>query len=573
MLNSETKTKLFPRGTAKTKGKGRRSVSYNGEIFVILPHKREGFHIRLPYDPDHLSDTNPYMTEWVEGLHHPGKDVAQIELTAKDQAWWDNNKYKVKFDEPDHSDHLHPTAEESREVFEILTKWSEQEGVPINADGKSVQPGVIAHGAENRTVDVLVRTIMAQGTSNENALAAQEEMREAYPYFVDGKWVKGDVPNYHMMRRQSHTKLWKVIKHAGLAFKRAQYILGCLNIVYEYNLAPINAAHDFEIPTDLELGQEPDTAQFVPGMLSLDLVCAMSKVDALNFFLQVPGIGVKTTICIMEFSLGFSLCAVDTHVMKLATWLGHLPKGMTNEIKAFNHLDGRYPNEVKHALHQLYWHHAQLCPRCKRKAKRDDVVEGEKPCPIEHLVTREGGMGSKTGRSVSPKAVKPEIAKRRAEQAKKVADKAELQKKKRATRVTKSKKSPSPTTKPKKVYVKKGAYYHDFQAYKDEAEAAIAGYELWEHPIDDNFASGSSHTKTKRVWRLKRTGDDWEALINDNVKMNAAEVLEAEVQELEAKEDGDLGVDEEVAEEVVEDGDVDMEDVKPEEEDYVSVEV
>ena len=501
---------------------------------------------------------------WFESLADP-RETAK--LFTKDQGWWDNNKYKVKFDAMDLGE-SHPTPEEAREAFEILTKWSEEEGVPINADGKSVQAGVIAHGAENRTVDVLVRTIMAQGTSNEIALAAQEEMREAYPYMVDGKWVKGDVPNYHMMLAQSHAKLWKVIKHAGLARKRAHYILDTLRIVYEYNLAPHNARHDFNVPADIELGQEPDIAEFIPGMLSIDSVCAMSKGDALNFLLQMPGIGVKTAICIMEFSLGFALCAVDTHVMKLATWLGHLPKGMTNEIKAFNHLDGRYPDEIKHALHQLFWHHAQLCSRCKRKAKQDDVVEGEKTCPIEHLVIREGGMGSKTGRTASPKVVKPEVGKKRAEQAKKLAEKAETQKNKRATRVTKPKKSSSPTSKPKKVSVKKGAYYHVIGAYKDASEAEAAGYELWEVPIDDNFASGSSHTKTRKVWRQKRSQEDYEALINDKVKINVEDMLQAEVEELEAKKDAGAEAEEAITEGV----DVEMEDVKPEEDDYVFVE-
>lgn len=56
-------------------------------------------------------------------------------------------------------------------------------------------------------------------------------------------------------------------------------------------------------------------------------------------------------------------------------------------------LEGRMPDNLKHLLHQAFWHHPQLCKRCKLDFARDDPGfdengDSREPCPLEHLMTR-----------------------------------------------------------------------------------------------------------------------------------------------------------------------------------------
>lgn len=425
--------------------------------------------VKLKINLNALKQHTPELDQWASDLPVVSVSIpTPTSATTKKMpaSYWDNRDYKVKFGETPHKT-FGPSHAQAYEVFYILSKSLREKGIFVDCDGV-VKGGAVGptHGADTRSVDILVRTIMAQGTNNTIALASQQEMREYFTYTVDGEEVVGKIPNYHRMLQCPQQELFDVIKHAGFGGKRSIYIKSALQTVYDKNLAIIRSKNGGELPVGLELGQPLNVGHFVPGLLSLDFVTEMSKTEAFNFLADMIGIGVKTSICILEFNFGFPLCAVDTHIMKMATWLKHIPESVKTETACFNHLDAMYPDDIKHALHQVFWHHAQVCRRCKRKAAKDDIKEDEEVCPIEHLLERKGGKHSRTTRKFPSTSPKPRVAS------------AKVEKK-----------------------------YKALSAFKTEAAAKAAGYALWEYAMDDDFASGSVNTTMRKLYRKVKAMD------------------------------------------------------------------
>ncbi|KPI40785.1 putative DNA glycosylase [Cyphellophora attinorum] len=483
--------KAPPKPTAKLKAPrkypkaGVKSSAKQGAAAARGPmnsHVANTFRIKLSIDLEKLGKTRPALYNWYESLKPaPVEKLARV--TSADRHFWDHFHYKVKFGESPWPSLLSPTYDQSYEVFNILVDWLHKEHkIFVDKDGSS-SAGENRTNTDDRTIDVIVRTIMAQGTTNELALTAQQEMRVAYPYSVNGQNVVGSVPNYHLMRVQGEARLRGVIDLAGFGNKRPAFIMATLDTIYERNIANVKAHNNCEIPPNTEMGQPANVGYFVPGMLSIEELISMDKIDVHNLLLSIPGIGVKTAHCVMAFNLGIDINAVDTHVMKAARNLNWLADHIKTEIKAFNHLDGRLPPGYKRGIHQVLWHHGVLCKRCKRNAAKDDVREGEPACPIEHLVTR---RDTKEASQSSPRQ---------------------------------RKKSESPKAKVVKVKGKK--VYLEFDAFASSEEAAAAGYAAFDVPIDDDFDSGSANTRIWKRWRL----------------IKAEEVVEEEVEEVDEEEE------------------------------------
>ena len=129
---------------------------------------------------------------------------------------------------------------------------------------------------------------------------------------------------------------------------------------------------------------------------------ALSDNDAFNTFLTYPGIGVKTSSCVMLFCMKRPSFAVDTHVFRLCKWLGWVPENATRD-KTFSHCEVMIPNELKYGLHQLFIKHGKSCGRCR--AITGESSEGwEKGCVIDHLVKRTGAK--KGGKDIPVKGGK-----------------------------------------------------------------------------------------------------------------------------------------------------------------------
>jgi len=93
-----------------------------------------------------------------------------------------------------------------------------------------------------------------------------------------------------------------------------------------------------------------------------------STSEALNYLMELPGVGLKTAACVLLFYLNRPVFAVDTHVHRITRRLGWVPPRYSPE-DACRALDPLIPNELKYSLHvNLIAHGRQVCrarrPRC-----------------------------------------------------------------------------------------------------------------------------------------------------------------------------------------------------------------
>lgn len=362
---------------------------------------------------------------------------------------WDNKDFRFKFGFTRYPDHQAPTHDEAAAVFDLLRADLAARGVTVGPDERGPGGQGPAHGSAARvTVDAMARTLLSQATSNENALFVQDLLIKKYTYTVDGHEVQGRYPNYHTIHAGSAADLQPVIRACGLQEKRAKQIKAFLDIVYKANTVD-NPDWD-----GVHSGNAPNAPDFVPGLLSLAFLDSLSKVDLLNWLLAREGVGLKTAHCLMEFSYGMPICAVDTHVHFMAGALGWIPKECKTADDTAMHLDARLPDSLKHHLHQAFWNHRQHCGPCKKaggeKANRADTAQ----CVLEDRVQRRDTREYRRGKTA---------------------------------KVSKTTRKLSQSKRFSALSAKK---------------AAAAGYILEEFEWNDDFAAGSVNKKTRQVWKL-----------------------------------------------------------------------
>lgn len=284
-----------------------------------------------------------------------------------------SNNYKMKLGWTPFPQYTKPSARDCWQVFRILQKDLKDKGIAvINIDEKAQASGAEGplHAADGASVNSIVKTILSQATDNELALTQEAILKETFRYSYQGEMVVGKVPNYHAIRRASEADVEAAIRHGGLSTSKSIKIKQVLDIVYNENAQRLAAANE---PILDEPQEEPD---FVPGMLSLDFLHGMNAQDTLDWLLRLPGVGVKTAYCILQFNLKIPAYAVDTHVMQMAKILGWLPPWASTSLnKACIHLDSRVPDRLKYGLHQVKWHHRQNCSTC-------GTIKNNSPCPL-----------------------------------------------------------------------------------------------------------------------------------------------------------------------------------------------
>lgn len=87
-----------------------------------------------------------------------------------------------------------------------------------------------------------------------------------------------------------------------------------------------------------------------------------------DYLTSLPGVGPKTAACVLVFAMGRPAFPVDTHVHRIATRLGWIPRGTTAEL-AYRLLSQAVPAELRYDLHLAFIVHGRtVCtaqrPRC-----------------------------------------------------------------------------------------------------------------------------------------------------------------------------------------------------------------
>jgi endonuclease III len=391
------------------------------------------------------------------------------------EGGWDNKKYRFSFNYTPFPDHNKPTHDDARAVYKILEDDLEKRSIAAGDKERGNGP---AHGQEqNLTVDHIVRVYMAQATNNETALAVQSLLRKTATFTVNGKKVIGKVPNYHRVRLWSQEKLKGIVATGGFYEARSSNILACLDRIYQLNCSMLPSLEG------VEKGQVPNTGVFVPGLLSLSFMYDWDMKKAMDWLLALPGYGVKSAFCILEFNLGFNLCAVDTHVLNMAAALRWIPEEIYEKADpACMHLDVRLPIDLKHKLHQAVWNHRRLCKACSTPAEEEVKPEDAAQCPFSEILKRV---------RTKKKASRPK------REAKEKVEKADGEEK------VVMKKGYKSGGAEKVVKEKKLSAFLKWDKFDSVGEAAQAGYEPLEIDVDDDFAAGSVNQEVKCKWVLK----------------------------------------------------------------------
>ncbi|MGH2923781.1 MAG: endonuclease III domain-containing protein [Solirubrobacterales bacterium] len=202
-----------------------------------------------------------------------------------------------------------------RRVLAIRDRLRELYGRPVNRP----------HG---HPIAELVRTVLSQNTNDRNRDVAYERMRQRFP-------------TWEQVRDAPTDELIEALRPGGLAVTKAPRIQRILS----------------------GLGDHPD----------LDWLASAPRDRAMEFLVDLPGVGRKTAACVLIFSFDRPEVPVDTHVHRVGGRLG-LFRERASFDEAHDEMLAITPPEDAYELHiNLIRHGRAICrprPRCRECALR-----------------------------------------------------------------------------------------------------------------------------------------------------------------------------------------------------------
>ena len=175
--------------------------------------------------------------------------------------------------------------------------------------------------------DELILTILSQNTNDINRDRAFESLKNRFPRWADVAVAKP-------------SEIAKAIHVGGLSAIKSRRIKKILGQIREKS-------------TDY----------------SLSFLENMSDDEIREYLAGFSGVGPKTAACVMLFSLGRKAMPVDTHVFRVGTRLGLIPKGYTAEKAHFWFQELNLPLDILAFHLNLIKHGRNLCrpqtPKCE----------------------------------------------------------------------------------------------------------------------------------------------------------------------------------------------------------------
>lgn len=190
----------------------------------------------------------------------------------------------------------------------------------------------------------LIATILSQNTSDVNSDRAYAALRAAYP-------------TWEAVLQADPDEVASVIRSGGLALLKTRRIQAILQVI-----------------------------QARYGRLSLEFLIDMPMPAARAFLAEFPGVGPKTIACVLLFACGHPAFPVDTHVHRVTTRLGWLPRGCTAE-RAHAVLEPLIPSAKVYSAHvNLIRHGRTVCkarqPDCTHCDLRRLCAFAQPPTPL-----------------------------------------------------------------------------------------------------------------------------------------------------------------------------------------------
>jgi len=156
-------------------------------------------------------------------------------------------------------------------------------------------------------VDMLIGTILSQNTNDRNSYKAFLKLKEKYK-------------SWDEVARQPITKIESYIRIAGLGKQKSSSIKNFLSsILNKY------------------------------GQISLEHIKLMSDKQILSELTGYSGVGIKTAMCVLLFSLRRNVCPVDTHVHRTVNRIGIVNTKTPDKTSAILNLN--MPEGIAHQFH------------------------------------------------------------------------------------------------------------------------------------------------------------------------------------------------------------------------------
>jgi len=176
-------------------------------------------------------------------------------------------------------------------------------------------------------LDILIRTILSQNTSDANSGRAFDGLKERFR-------------DWDAARRASVRQLEQAIRVGGLAKIKSRRIKRILSQIHD----------DY-------------------GKMSLAPLCGMGSEEAATALLAFDGVGPKTVNCVLLFGFGMNVFPVDTHILRISKRLDLIPQGATLE-RAHTLWAEFLPDGLAYSLHlNLIMHGRRIChartPKCE----------------------------------------------------------------------------------------------------------------------------------------------------------------------------------------------------------------
>lgn len=188
-------------------------------------------------------------------------------------------------------------------------------------------------------IEELVLTILSQNTNDTNRDRAYESMRRRY-------------------------RTWGALSKA-----RVRDVVAAIRVG---GLANTKAPRIIETLREIEARE---------GGFDLSWMDDASDETVREYLMSLPGVGPKTAACVLAFSLDRAVIPVDTHVHRVATRLGLLPKG-TTAARAHQLLGALIPARLRLPLHVGFIRHGRAVCRAGRPFCEDCVLQDI--CPTAH---------------------------------------------------------------------------------------------------------------------------------------------------------------------------------------------
>ncbi len=217
-----------------------------------------------------------------------------------------------------------------KRVADCIARLEEEYGIPRPDD--------------EGPVDLLVKTMLSQNTSDTNSLRAFAHLKNA---FFD----------YETLLAAPDEAVSDSIRSGGLAEIKARRIKEALGKIKKDN-----------------------------GEISLASLAGMKKDEAMSYLLSLPGVGPKTASIVLLFAFSMPFMPVDTHVFRLSRRLGLLEEKASPE-KAQKVLEAIVPPEKYTAFHlNLIRHGRRVCrargpkhEQCVLQSCCQCYLQGQKP--------------------------------------------------------------------------------------------------------------------------------------------------------------------------------------------------